>query len=130
MSISKHLNNTNFRHQARAVEILGFGLSDVHGSRVQAANIPLRREVSHAELNKRPTMLEFLRTNDSEDVLICSADRIMPGSSTTESHTFAVDRQWYFDNNTGGCIVPIADAPNALADFRVGHVLAVRPRRV
>ena len=50
----RHLNDTNFRRQARAVELLGFTLSDIHGRDVQAQDVTKDRTLTLSECNRRP----------------------------------------------------------------------------
>jgi hypothetical protein len=121
-----HLDNCSFRHQARATEILDCELFELDGSRVQARSIP--SPVDAYVATQLPTVRDFFQQNQSKDVLLCLAFGVRPGQHTTEDttevHTFAVDRGWYFDNNTSGEVV--TSPPSALADFRVVRVLVVR----
>ena len=121
----EHLDDTNFRHQARTVERLGFDLFDTYGNKMRARDILLNRDLP-CELNKLPKMADFLKQNESQDVLLCSGCRLKAGA--LEIHSFAVDRNFYVDNNTGGEVRQLADFPCELSDFRILDVLIVRSR--
>jgi hypothetical protein len=87
-----------------------FDLFDTHGNPIQAMTyIPRDRRLTPQELNQLPTLDIFLQKNNSQDVLLCNAIRSKAGCDETESHTFAVDRTWYVDNNTGGHVVRLTD---------------------
>ena len=96
----------SFRHQTRAVEMLGFKLFDPNsGVRVEARSISL--EVPKDWLF-RPAPAEFLQANQSDDLSLCLA-HVRPAGPNSELHTFAVHRRCYYDNNTGG-ITSIANS--------------------
>jgi hypothetical protein len=117
-----HLLDTSFRHQLRAVEILGFELFDSNsGIRVEAHSISL--EVREDWLFRQPTPAEFLRANQSDDLLLCLANEVGPGELGSEVHTFAVHRRCYYDNNPGGIR---GSVPIYFVNFRMICALAVR----
>jgi hypothetical protein len=74
-------------------------------------------------------MADVLLQNNSQDILLCKGDRFNVATNQLEAHTFAVDRDWYVDNNTGGQVVPLADVPPSLLDFRIKYQLIVRRRK-
>jgi hypothetical protein len=118
---SRPLEDTNFRHQARAVERLGFHLSERGGTKVQAHRLS-ESKISDHWLSRQPTSAEFLQYNSSDDRLLCVAYRIRSG--IPEAHTFAVHRGYYCDNHTGGKVV--TSVPNDVADFRIVRAFVVR----
>lgn len=122
-----HLEHSNFRQQARAVEILGFDLFTTDGMPLLAReNIPKKRKMMLSELNQLPTAGDFLARNRCKDVLLCHATPLEGRVQDGDPHTFAVDRKWYVDNQLA---VTIRDAPPALANYRMVDALIVRPRQ-
>jgi hypothetical protein len=122
----QHLNDSNFRHQARALERLGFALFDLLGHEIVVVDaIPRHR--GPIAINVLQSLSEFLRSNKSKDVLICQGFRPVPTGLV--GHTFAVDRKCYADSNTNGQVVSISAVPVHLLDFRVLDVFAVRRER-
>ena len=127
-SLTPPLKDTNFRHQTRAVERLGFELFERDGiTRVQARSIDPYPTVDLCWLSQQPTAAEFLRDNVSDDPFLCFACRLPQGPGDN-FHTFAVHNHFYYDNNTERKVE--TSVPAKLADFRVFRALAVRdPRR-
>jgi hypothetical protein len=117
-----HLNDTDFRHQARAAELLGWDLFTLQGAPLQTRALQ-KFSISKMDFTRFPTISEFVQQNRSQDILLGQAL-----SPTGEAHTFAVDRGWYFDNNTGGEIVTAPSVPAGLANFRVVRAVALRRR--
>jgi hypothetical protein len=119
----KHLLNSNFRHQARAVELLAGSLFDPRtGLAVSAKSFPQQvDQFAPAELVRNPTIPEFIRSNESPDVLLCLAEH-----STGERHTVALEGKRFYDCNTQGEIVASEGIHPNLAGFRVITSLAVR----
>ena len=113
-----HLCDTSFRHQIRAVEMLGFELFHSNsGIRVRAHSISLQlRE----DWLFQPTPAEFLQANQSDDLLLCLA-HVRPGEPNSEVHTFAVHRRCYYDNNPGGIR---GSVPMYFVSFRMMWALA------
>jgi hypothetical protein len=121
--VPEHLNDTSFRHQVRAAEILGWDLFSIVGARIQARSIPSKAEIAIEEFNRLPTISEFVRHNQGRDILLGHAV-----SPSGVSHTFAVDGGWYYDNNVGEKIVSAVGVPSGLAEFRVVRAVALRRR--
>ena len=118
-----HLNDTNFRHQARALELLGYGLFDLQGNSIKASTIQPWKMTS-GQFGSLPLIKQFVQANKCADVLLCEAFR--PGNPD-QGHTFVVDREWFFDCNTGGLIVLANGIPGSLNGFRVVRAIALRP---
>jgi hypothetical protein len=116
------LVDSDFRHQARAVELLGSELYDLNGHKMDARSISSVVKLGQAEFHAQPTIDQFVRDNQHDDVLLCQAYSL----ARNESHTFAVDHGSFFDNNTGEKIVASDNIPPAIAEFRVIRVIAVR----
>jgi hypothetical protein len=116
-----HLKDCSFPHQCRAVELLGYELRTLDGIKIDARSLPRKYVVDQ----NSPTVDEFVRGNESDEVLLCLAGGQRPGQPKPEAHSFAVDRKRYFDNNTVGESVPANDIRRDLAMFRVVKVLAV-----
>jgi hypothetical protein len=122
-----HLADTNFRHQARAVELSGFELFESDGvTRVDARIIEAYPQVDLHWLSKRPTAAGFLQDNVSHHPLLCFACRVPPVLGDNY-HTFAVHCGFYYDNNTEQKVKTSVPATE-LANFRVFRALAVRRR--
>jgi hypothetical protein len=120
-----HLRDTRFRHQSRAVEMLGFELFDSNsGIRVEAHSIDASLEVNEGWLSGQPTPAEFLRDNQNDDLLLCLAHGVRPGEPNSEAHTFAVHRRSYYDRNPPGGIR--GSVPIAFVNFRMIRALVVR----
>jgi hypothetical protein len=121
-------SESRFRDQIRAVELLGGQLFDLKGIPFSAAKFPADRQL---KLDGRMTMGEFLAQRglpQCPDRLMVHAVRPKGDSKDLESHTFAVDRGWYFDNNVeGGRPVPVAQAREDLLNMRVIDVVVIRP---
>jgi hypothetical protein len=106
----RHLTDTNFRHQARAVELLGFELFDPHnGNKVEAQSI-------------LATVAHFFHNNNSNDLLLCFAVGSRPDHTEQEHHTFAVHRGRFYDNNTSTVIETVHPW---LQNFLIIRALAV-----
>jgi len=95
-----HLNDSAFRHQCRAVELLGFELFNIQGLKLDASLFPMNPAVDLGQYNAAPTVADFVGSNDLDDVVISYAS-----GTNGERHTFAADGRSFFDNNTGGLIV-------------------------
>lgn len=118
-----HLADSNFRHQARALELLGWQLFDDTGTQIAARSVPWPVKATD-DLNRWPTIPDFLQENKKPDVLLCRAMRVRDDAS--EHHTFAVDASSFFDCNTGNKVVYTTGIPADLHDFRVVQALSVR----
>jgi hypothetical protein len=106
-----HLTDINFRHQARAVELLGFELFDPsNGNKVEAQSI-------------LTTVAHFFHNNNSNDLLLCFAVGLRPGHTKQESHTLAVHRGRFYDNNTNTVVETVHPW---LQNFKIIRALAVR----
>jgi hypothetical protein len=119
-----HLNNSAFRHQVRAIEMFGFEIRNADGSSFDASAAPMNPAVDLATYNAVPTVVDFVNSNELNDVVICYAARL----GTGESHTFAADGWSFFDNNTGGVVVDASGIHPQIRDMKVIKVLRVRPR--
>jgi hypothetical protein len=81
-------------------------------------------------MRSRSTVGEFLERYSSADW----PDRVLvhatrPKLDGLESHTFALDRGWFFDNNTpDGKPVKVGHAPRSIFDMRIVDVYFVRLR--
>ena len=69
---TRPLKDPNFRHQARAVERLGFDPSELGGTKVQAHRLS-EAKISDHWLSGQPTSAEILQNNSSDDRLLCVA---------------------------------------------------------
>lgn len=121
----RHLNDSAFRHQVRAVNMLGFDIFNVDGTPYDATvpGGPMNPGFDLAALNAAPTIADFVDGNDLDDVVICYAH-----TGNGEGHTFAADGRTFFDNNSGGVVVDAADIHHQVRDMKVIKVLRVRPR--
>jgi hypothetical protein len=120
----QHLDDSNFRHQARALERFGFALLDRDGNEIIVFDaIPRHRE--RIDLRRLPSLGDFLAHNRSGDVLLCQAFR--PGPLELIGHSFAVDRRHYADCNTNGRVIATAEVLKDVQEaFRVLDAYAVR----
>jgi hypothetical protein len=118
-----HLDDSNFRHQARAAELSGFDLYDLAGSPMRASAIVRELKISIDQFQQLPPITKFLAENKCKDVLICNAITI-----SGVAHTFAADQNAFFDNNTSGKIFSDGNVPQGLEDFRVVRAVALRMR--
>jgi hypothetical protein len=120
---------SRFRDQIRAVEILGGQLFCLGGDRFSATNFPFDRKWNAGWLREQPAIREFLAQSDVRqcpDRLMVHASRPKRDGKGLESHTFTLDRGWYFDNNVEGKPRSLAQAPKDLLDMRVIDVVVVR----
>jgi hypothetical protein len=118
-----HLNDSAFRHQVRAVEMLGFEIRNVDGSPFDATAAPMNPQVDSSAI-AAPTIAEFVNANDLDDVVICYAAQL----DTGDNHTFVADGRAFFDNNTNGVVVDASGIHPQVRDMKVIKVLRVRPR--
>jgi hypothetical protein len=120
-----HLNDSAFRHQVRAVNMLGFDILNVDGSPYDAtiSGGPMNPVFDPVALNAAPTIAGFVDGNDLDDVVICYAH-----SGTGEGHTFVADGRTFFDNNTDGKVVDAAGIHPHVRNMKVIKVLRARPR--
>ena len=97
------LESVSFRHQVLAVERLNHELFDLNGKRVQGEDIvqsvPLTQELK-AAIRKQPAAAEFFKADHGGDVILCLAHGRRPSETEDETHTFAIHRDYYIDNNT------------------------------
>jgi len=128
-ALPENFDTTQFRDQVRALEILGGVLFDLQGQPLSAADISANRQWAASWLDGRPTVSEFLDRHD----MVQHAERLIMhvtrprGDGEVTSHTFVLDRGWYFDNNVPeGRPVALAEAPEELLNMRVIDVVAVR----
>jgi len=120
---------SNFRHQARGAELLGWTLYDpASGNAVSAKSIPRAiPRPSEQEFQKALTLAEFLSQNKSADLLLCLLEP--PPIQGMERHTVAVDGAKFYDCNTGGTVLDangiiarsqtIASSKPSLLDLRL-----------
>ena len=119
-----HLDDSAFRHQCRAIELLGFDLFDATGAKIDASALPMNPSFTVEGYDAAPTVAEFVSMNDLDDVVIgCAFNR-----TTGEVHTFATDRKSFFDNNTGGRLVDSAGVNPKIQTMKVIEVFRVRRR--
>ena len=122
---------TAFCDQVNALEILGMALFHHDETPMEANEIPRARDAEALyELNVGHTLEVFLQrfpTTGCRELVIGHATRPKRCGGGFESHTFALDRIWYFDNNTPkGGPVPFSEASADLLDMRVIDVVLVR----
>jgi hypothetical protein len=118
------LTNSAFRHQMRAVSMLGFDIFNVDDTPYDAA-VPggsMNPDFDPEAYIAAPTIADFVNSNDMDDVVICYAACL----NTGESHTFAADGRAFFDNNTGGVVVDAVGIHHRVRDMKVMKVLRVR----
>jgi hypothetical protein len=115
------LNNCAFRHQCRAIELLGFELHTPDGAKVDARELPRMFEI----LPGAPTIVGFVRNNQHLEVLACLAGGIPPGNTDHEAHSFAVEGQNYFDNNVGDETVTADGVPGRVRNYGVAAYFIV-----
>jgi hypothetical protein len=111
----------NFKHQCRAIELLGFELHTTEGAKVDARTLPQTFGI----LSDAPTIVEFVRNNQRSEVLACLAGGIPPGGTETEAHSFAVEGLSYFDNNVGDEIATVDDVPARVRNYRIALCFVV-----
>jgi hypothetical protein len=109
------LIDCNFKHQSRAIELLGFELRTPEGAKVDARTLPQRFDIPPGA----PTIVEFVRNNQRSEVLACLAGGIPPGGTKPEAHSFAVAGPFYFDNNVGDEIVTVDDVLARVRNYRI-----------
>ena len=119
-----HLNDSAFRHQCRAIELLGFDLLDATGAKIDASALPMNPPCAVDRYNAAPTVAEFVNANDLDDVVIGYAADMTTGAG----HTFASDRKSFFDNNTGGRVVDSAGIDPQIQRMKVIEVFCIRCR--
>jgi hypothetical protein len=121
------LIDIGFRDLARAVELLGFELFELDGTKVSADSIERQIALSPewlAWLSAQPTPASFLQNNKHDDVLLCLARGTQPLHSDPEGHSFAVHRGFYSDNNTEDRVA--LSVRSNFANFHIARALAVR----
>jgi len=116
-----HLEDSSFRHQARAIELLGHNLFDLNGNPIHAKDIPGNVAISAEAFAQLSSIRDFVRDNNNDDILLCQA--VAP---SRVSHTFSVDRGHFYDNNTNGKIETSDSLPAGLEAFRVVRAVALR----
>jgi hypothetical protein len=119
-----HLNDSAFRHQCRAIELLGFDLFDTTGEKIDASVLPMNPPITAERYNAAHTVAEFVNSNDLDDVVIGFA----ADTTTGVRHTFAADRRWFFDNNTGGLVADSAGIDPQIQRMKVMEVFRLRRR--
>jgi hypothetical protein len=119
-----HLNNSAFRHQVRAVNMLGFDIFNADGTPYDATVLGgnMNPPFDSDAYNAAPTIADFIDANNIEDKVICYAH-----SGVGEGHTFAADGRTFFDNNTGGVVVEAPGIHPQVRSMKVIKVLRVRP---
>lgn len=119
---------SNFRHQARGAELLGWTLYDpASGNAVSAKSIPRAiPRPSEQEFQKALTLAEFLSQNKSADLLLCLLEP--PPIQGMERHTVAVDGAKFYDCNTGGTVLDANGIYSEIANHRVIKAIAVRSK--
>ena len=74
--------------------------------------------------------LTYLAADPPPDLLVIHGTRINPATGKLQSHTFTVDRHWYFDNNTPDGPVPLQEVservPEEILTMRIVDVVIVR----
>lgn len=120
-----HLNNSAFRHQVRAISMLGFDIFNIDGTPHDATvrGGPMNPAFDPNAFNAAPSVADFVDTNDLDDVVICYAH---PGAG--EGHTFAADGRTFFDNNTNGKVVDASGINPQIRNMKVIKVLRIRRR--
>jgi hypothetical protein len=118
------LVDCRFRHQCRAIELLGYELLGPNGVPIQASDMPNEIQIPPYA----PTIEEFVRDNKREGVFACLAGGTPPGKDHPQAHSFAVEGQSYFDNNVGDELVTVEGVPQQLRNYRVAKYLRVRCR--
>lgn len=117
-----HLNNSAFRHQVRAINMLGFDILNVDGTPYDATapGGPMNPAFDRDAFSAAPTIADFVNANEVEDVVICYAH-----SGAGEGHTFTADGRTFFDNNTSGKVVNASGIHPAVSDMKVIEVLRI-----
>jgi len=93
-----------FCDQVKALEILGMALLHHDGTPMEANEIPRGRDIAPLyEQNVDRTLASFLLgfpSTGCRELVIGHATKPRRCGGSFVSHTFALDRSWYFDNNT------------------------------
>jgi hypothetical protein len=120
-----HLNDSAFRHQIRAANMLGFDIFNVDGTPYDATvpGGPMNPGFDLHALKAASSIADFVSGNDLDDVVICYAH-----SGIGEGHTFAADGRTFFDNNTGGKVVDASGIHPQVRNMKVIQVFRARPR--
>jgi hypothetical protein len=101
-------------HVARAIELLGWGLVDIAGRKVEARHIGRMRIETRAQFEALDTVANFLEQNERADVLLCTAFK----EGVTQSHTFAADGKEFK--------YALLTDPSEMASWRVARALGCR----
>jgi hypothetical protein len=122
---------TDFHDQLRAIELLSHELFMPSEGPSDSSFYPRNRSWGDCELRDKSTIAAFLerlpRANCA-DVIICHA--VPSPRDSGAAHTFAVDRNYYFDNNVQeGRPISLEEAISQALDMLVVDTLLVRPRR-
>jgi hypothetical protein len=129
-SVVPNFDTSQFCDQARALEILGGILSNMRNEPIQARNMRANRQWKKKWLGEQPTIAQFLEwysRNGCPDRMLVHATGPLPNGTDLASHTFALDRGRYFDNNTvAGKPVEIREAIKSALAMRVVDVLRVQ----
>jgi hypothetical protein len=118
-----HLLDCRFRHQCRAIELLGYALRAPNGELFEARNLPNEFQIPPGA----PTIAEFVRNNHQQGVLACYAGGRSP-EGAPEAHSFAVEGRYFFDNNVGDNVVPVEGIPERVRNYRMVVHFLVRRR--
>lgn len=128
--VQADFQSSRFRDQARAIELLGGKLFLANGQPVRASDLEANRRWAASFLREQPTVAQWLESYslaDYPDRVLVHATRPKPGGVDLESHTFTLDRGWFFDNNTPtGRPVKVSEAPKGSFDMRVVDVVRVQ----